>query len=142
MQYKRDVHLLAVQTDSFTSTTAGILGRVGVHHRVAALVDADQTLVPRLTGILVVDGTMCRVVPVPEIKVVKEAASGLFLSVDVSSTQTSRYCSPRYLSRTSRCWRVPVKARETAKGRAREKVREKEKARGKVKGRAHCARHQ
>ena len=60
------------------STTGNVLGLVDGHDGVTLVVDRDQTLVPCVACTLVRDGTVCRIIPCPEIKVVEERVSLLY----------------------------------------------------------------
>jgi len=55
-----------------------VLGLVDGHDGVTLVVDRNQTLVPCVACTLVRDGTMCRIVPCPEIEVVEESVSLLY----------------------------------------------------------------
>jgi hypothetical protein len=66
-----------VDSHSF-SATGNVFGLVDSHDGVTLAVDRYQTLVPSVAGTLVRDGTVCRVVPCPEVKVVKEVVSLLY----------------------------------------------------------------
>ena len=60
------------------SATGNVFGLVDSHDGVTLAVDRDQALVPGIAGTLVRDGTVCRVVPCPEVEMVKEVVSLLF----------------------------------------------------------------
>jgi len=68
-------HFLSVQTNRFSSPAAGVLGRIRFHHRVAFTVGRYKTLIPRLTGVLVIDSPVGRVIVIPEVEIVKEGVS-------------------------------------------------------------------
>jgi len=57
------------------STTRDVLSLVNGHDGITLAVDRDQTLVPGIAGRLVRDGTVGRVVPLPEVKVVEKGVS-------------------------------------------------------------------
>lgn len=54
------------------STAGNVFGRVDLHDGVALRVDRDQTLVPRRTGVDILDGSVSGIIPRPEGPVVKE----------------------------------------------------------------------
>lgn len=60
------------------SATGNVLGLINSHDGVSLVVDGNQSLVPGIAGGLVGNGTVCRVVPCPEVEVVKEGVSLLF----------------------------------------------------------------
>jgi len=68
------VSLLSVDSHSF-SATGNVFGLVDSHDGVTLAVDRDQSLVPSITGTLVRDGTMGRVVVCPKVEMVKEIVS-------------------------------------------------------------------
>jgi hypothetical protein len=74
---KGNLPLLSVDSHSF-SATGNAFGLVDSHDGVTLAVDRNQALVPGIAGTLVRDGTVCRVVPCPEVEMVKEVVSLLF----------------------------------------------------------------
>jgi hypothetical protein len=74
---KGNLPLLSVDSHSF-SATGNVFGLVDSHDGVTLAVDRNQALVPGIAGTLVRDGTVCRVVPCPEVEMVKEVVSLLF----------------------------------------------------------------
>jgi hypothetical protein len=72
-----------VDSHSF-SAARDVLGLVNSHDGVTLVVDRYQALVPCSASGLVLDGTVCRVSPCPEIEMVEKVVSLLFGQLDAS----------------------------------------------------------
>lgn len=89
-----------MQTHSLATASSRVLRLVDVHDGVALVVEPDETLAPRLVGVLVVDRPVRRVVPVPKVKVVEKGVSRLMFELDslhhsiLPLTQVSMCCHP------------------------------------------------
>ena len=65
------------------SPTVCLLSGVNLHNGVAIIVNRNETVVPGVRGALEVDSTVGRVIVAPEVEVVKERISSLYVSASL-----------------------------------------------------------
>lgn len=69
------LHFLSVETDGFSTPSTGVFACVDLHHSMTFTVGRYKTLVPRLTGILVIDCSMGRIIVIPKVEIVEESVA-------------------------------------------------------------------